>query len=228
MSDLGALVKRCRSAAALLLLFAFLAWASSVVAIAVASSGRVFDAATVERLPTCRAAVVLGCSKVLPNGLCNLYFARRMDAAAALYKSGKVSCVIVSGDNHVRGYDEPSDMKASLVEAGIPADRIVCDYAGFRTLDTVIRANKVFGLDRFIVVSQEDHVRRAVFTAWGFGIDAYGYAANDVTGRHSVRTRLREQLAKIAAVFDVVVRRKPKFLGRPEPLPAEPRTATLP
>jgi len=157
--------------------------------------------------------------RTLPNGLNNLYFSRRIDAAAELYKAGKVDCLIVSGDNHVKGYDEPSDMKESLVKAGVPADRIVCDYAGFRTLDTVVRAKKVFGLDSFIIVSQPDHVRRAVFTARGFGCDAYGYAAKDVNGRYSIKTTIREQLAKIAAVADVVLRRSPKFLGPREPLP---------
>ena len=110
-------------------------------------------------------------------------------------------------------------MKESLAEAGVPAERVVCDYAGFRTLDSVVRAKKVFGLDSFIVVSQKDQVRRAVFTARGFGCNAYGYAAPDVNGRYSIKTTIREQLAKIAAVLDVILRRGPKFLGPREPLP---------
>ena len=130
-----------------------------------------------------------------------------------------MDCLIVSGDNHIKEYDEASDMKASLAEAGVPADRVVCDYAGFRTLDSVVRAKKVFGLDSFIVVSQKDHVRRAVFTARGFGCNAYGYAAPDVNGRYSIKTTIREQLAKIAAVLDVILRRGPKFLGPRELLP---------
>ena len=127
--------------------------------------------------------------------------------------------LIVSGDNHLKEYDEASDMKDSLVEAGVPADLIVCDYAGFRTLDSVVRAKKVFGLNSFIIVSQGDHVRRAVFTARGFGCDAYGYAAQDVRMRHSIKTPIREQFAKVAAVLDVILRRGPKFLGPRERLP---------
>ena len=203
---------------------ALVAWGASAIAVYAVSSGRVFDSASMDAVPRRRAAVVMGCVRTLPNGLNNLYFSRRIDAAAELYKAGKVDCLIVSGDNHVKGYDEPSDMKESLVKAGVPADRIVCDYAGFRTLDTVVRAKKVFGLDSFmldsfIIVSQPDHVRRAVFTARGFGCDAYGYAAEDVNGRYSIKTTIREQLAKIAAVADVVLRRSPKFLGPREPLP---------
>ena len=196
-----------------------LAWCASAIAVYAASSGRVFDSVSIDAVPHRRAAVVMGCVRTLPNGLNNLYFSRRIDAAAELYKAGKVDCLVVSGDNHVKGYDEPSDMKESLVNAGVPAERIVCDYAGFRTLDTVARAKKVFGLNSFIIVSQPDHVRRAVFTARGFGCDAYGYAAKDVNGRYSIKTTIREQLAKIAAVADVIFRRSPKFLGPRETLP---------
>lgn len=183
------------------------------------TSGRVFGRDELAAVPAQRAGVVLGCAKTLSSGLNNLYYSRRIAAAAELFKSGKVKCLIVSGDNHVKGYDEPTDMKDSLVAAGVPADRIVCDYAGFRTLDTVVRAKEVFGLDSFILVSQRDHVRRAVFLARGFGADAYGYAAPDVNGRHSIRTTIREQFAKLGAVLDVVIRRKPKFLGKSEALP---------
>lgn len=196
-----------------------LAWGGSVWAVYGRSAGRVFGPDEIGSVPERRAAVVLGCVKTLPNGLDNLYYSRRIAAAAELYKAGKVRCLIVSGDNHVKDYDEPSDMKDSLVAAGVPAERIVCDYAGFRTLDSVVRAKEVFGLDSFLVVSQRDHVRRAVFLARGFGADAYGYAAPDVNGRHSVKTTIREQFAKFKAVLDVIIRRKPRFLGKKEVLP---------
>ena len=201
------------------ILAAIALWGGSTVAVYWVSAGRVFDKASIDNVPHCRAAVVLGCRKILAHGLLNLYFTRRIAAAAELYKAGKVDCLIVSGDNHIKEYDEASDMKASLVEAGVPADRVVCDYAGFRTLDSVVRAKKVFGLDSFLVVSQGDHVRRAVFTARGFGCDAYGYAAQDVNGYYSIKTPIREQFAKVAAVFDVILRRGPKFLGPREHLP---------
>ena len=194
-------------------------WGVADVAIRMASSGRVYSKATVDAIPSVRAAVVLGCSRTVSGGLGNLYYQRRIRAAAELYAAGKVRAVVVSGDNHVRSYDEPTDMKADLVACGVPVDRIVCDYAGFRTLDSVVRARKVFGLEEFVVVSQPFHVRRAVFIARGFGINAVGYEAEDVSGRHSVKTCLREQLAKIAAVIDVVIRRRPKFLGPQEQVP---------
>lgn len=196
-----------------------LVWGGAVGVVYGSSVGRVFGSDEIEDVPSQRAAVVLGCVKTLPNGRDNLYYSRRIDAAAELYKAGKVGCLIVSGDNHVNGYDEPSDMKDSLVAAGVPSERIVCDYAGFRTLDSVVRAKEVFGLDSFILISQPDHVRRAVFLARGFGADAYGYAAEDVNGRYSIKTTIREQFAKLGAVLDVVICRKPKFLGQKEILP---------
>jgi len=204
------------------------AWGGSALAISWASAGRVFDPSSLDQVPHSRAAVVLGCRKILPGGFTNLFFTRRMAAAAKLYKAGKVDCLIVSGDNHIKEYDEATDMKDSLIAVGVPAERIVCDYAGFRTLDSVVRAKKVFGLDSFLVVSQEDHVRRAVFLARGFGCDAYGYAAQNVNGRYSIRTTIREQFAKVAAVLDVIFRRGPKFLGPREPLPAAPGERPLP
>lgn len=196
-----------------------LVWGIADVGIRIASSGRLYDKTTIEQVPDARAAVVLGCVRILKDGSRNRFYGYRIRAAAELYKAGKVKAIIVSGDNHVKGYDEPSDMKEDLVAAGIPAEKVVCDYAGFRTLDSVVRAKEVFGAERFIVVSQPFHVRRALFLAWGFGCDAYGYAAEDVRGINSVMTLLREQLAKIAALMDVVIRRQPKFLGSKETLP---------
>lgn len=196
-----------------------LVWGIADVGIRIASSGRLYDKTTIEQIPDARAAVVLGCVRILKDGSRNRFYGYRIRAAAELYKAGKVKAIIVSGDNHVKGYDEPSDMKEDLVAAGIPAEKVVCDYAGFRTLDSVVRAKEVFGAERFIVVSQPFHVRRALFLALGFGCDAYGYAAEDVRGINSVMTLLREQLAKIAALMDVVIRRQPKFLGSKEKLP---------
>lgn len=194
-------------------------WAVSAFAILQVSKDVVFDKDRVDNVPTCRAAVVLGCNRITRLGAENLFFTRRISAAVELYKRGKVGCLIVSGDNHRRGYDEPSDMKEALIKAQVPADRIVCDYAGFRTLDSVVRAKEVFGLKSFIVVSQPEHVRRAVFLGRAFGCEAYGFEAQDVNGRYSIKTKIREQFAKIAAVIDAVIRRSPKFLGEKVELP---------
>lgn len=212
-------LKRVRLGVSVLAAVFVVAWFGSAVAIRAVSSGRVFNRATVENLPRGRVAVVLGCCRKVRGGLNNLYFERRIDAAAELFERGRVDTILVSGDNRTKSYDEPSDMKDALVSRGVPEERIVCDYAGLRTLDSVVRAKEVFGLDSFVVISQPAHLRRAIFLARTFGCDAIGYEAEDLNGRYSVKTSVREQFAKIAAVLDAIVRRSPKFLGPHETLP---------
>jgi SanA protein len=179
-----------------------------------AAEGRTFD--DIAAVTAREAALVLGCSERLANGDVNLFFRKRIGAAAELYAARKVNYLIVSGDNHVAGYDEPGDMKRALVARGVPAEAIYCDYAGFRTLDSVVRAKAIFGLDRFTVVSQEFHNQRAIFLAAHRGLDAVGFNAPDVTGRHGLRTRVRELFARIKTVLDVwILRTGPRFYGPP-------------
>jgi len=174
--------------------------------------GRCFTSVT--ELPAAPVGLVLGCSEFLPDGRRNLYFQRRIDAAAELFRSGKVRALLVSGDNHRADYDEPTSMKAALVRAGVPQQFVACDFAGFRTLDSVLRAQRVFGQDRLLVVSQRFHAERAVFIARQHGIEAFGFDAAAVGGAAGLKTRLRETLARVAAVLDVaVLDTRPKFHG---------------
>lgn len=173
-----------------------------------------FVSSQAESLPHVRVGLVLGCSERMSDGRPNLFFVRRMAAAAALYQAGKVDYLLVSGDNSRPGYDEPSDMRRALVVAGVPAQHIVLDYAGFRTLDSVLRAKEVFGLTRFTVVSQRFHDVRAVYLAREHGIEAYGFAAADVGGAEGVRVRLRELFSRAFAILDVsVLGSRPRFSG---------------
>ncbi len=170
--------------------------------------------ADVGMLPHRQVGLVLGCSPRLRSGLPNEYFENRMEAAATLFRAGKVDHLLVSGDNHVVTYDEPTAMKDALVGLGVPADRIVLDYAGFSTLDSVVRAKRVFGLSSFCVVSQKDHAMRAIYIAQSNGIDAVAFAARDVSTLSGLRTRMRESLARVRALLDVhILRRSPRFLG---------------
>lgn len=184
------------------------------------AEGRCFDA--VEGVPEAPVAVVLGTSERLADGRANLFFLPRMEAAAALFKAGRVKALIVSGDNGTQGYDEPTDMKRVLMQMGVPAEKVVCDYAGFRTLDSVVRAKEVFGQQRVIFVSQRFHNARAIYLARAFGIEAYGLDAKDVPLALSVKTFLREKLACVKAVLDVkVLGTKPRFLGEKVMVPLE-------
>jgi SanA protein len=167
-------------------------------------------------LPHQRVGLVLGCSPVLKSGAPNWYFENRIAAAAALYQAGKLDYLLVSGDNHIATYDEPTAMKQALVHLGVPEDRIVLDYAGFSTLDSIVRAKKVFGLSEVCIITQRDHALRAIYIAQANGIRAVGFPAKDVSTMRGLRTRVRESLARVRTLFDVhLLGREPHFLGPP-------------
>ena len=177
-----------------------------------ASQGRIFD--RVEDVPARKVALVPGCSRFVRGGAPNHFFANRIAAAAALFRAGKAQYFLLSGDNHVAGYDEAGDMADALVLAGVPRERIVCDYAGFSTLDSIVRAKEVFGEERILVVSQAFHNRRALLIARMRGVDAVAYNAAQPELRFSLRTALREQLALVRTLADLtILRREPHFLG---------------
>ena len=169
-----------------------------------------------ENVPPRRIALVLGTSKYF-QGRINLFYQHRLRAAADLYLSGKVDGLLLSGDNSTHSYNEPETMKNDLVGLGVPAEYITSDYAGFRTLDSVVRAKEVFDLDDFIVVSQEFHCQRALYLANNSGLSPAAYCARDVGGVFGLRVRLREALARFKAFLDVnVIHKEPKFLGKKE------------
>jgi SanA protein len=168
----------------------------------------------ITQLPQRRVALVLGCSPGLSSGGPNPFFVRRVEAAARVFHANKAEYILVSGDNHHRFYDEPTAMKNALLRLAVPEERIVLDYAGFSTLDSVVRAQKVFGLSELCIVTQGDHALRALYVARHFGIDAVAYPAADVSYSDGWRTRLRESLARVRTVLDLTVwHRAPRFLG---------------
>lgn len=167
----------------------------------------------VSKVPAMDVAVVLGCSPKIGRQV-NLFYQYRINAALALYRADKVKAFIVSGDNGTHQYDEPTAMKESLIAGGVPEQDIYCDYAGFRTLDSVVRAEAVFGQKKFILVSQRFHNERAVFLARHHGLEAIGFNAADVPRNSGLMTHLREYLARVNAVLDVtLLQTRPKFYG---------------
>jgi SanA protein len=180
--------------------------------------GRVFH--SVDAIPAREVGLVLGTSKETRHGRPNLHFNQRIAAAAALYHAGKVSHLLVSGDNHVATYDEPTDMRGALMAAGVPASAITCDYAGFRTLDSVVRAKDVFGLSQCTIISEDFHCPRALWIAQQHGLDAIAFAAPDVSLKSwSLRAGIREQFARAWCAVDLyVLHRQPHFPGPREPI----------
>ena len=163
-------------------------------------------------IPAKDDAVVLGTSRWLTNGYENNYFTYRINAAANLYLNGKVNKILVSGDNGTASYNEPFEMFDALVDKGVNPNDIVLDYAGFRTFDSMVRANKVFGLNNFIVVSQDWHCERAIYIGQSQNISMIGFAAKDPN--ISTKAQLREYPARVSAFIDCyVVKNQPKYLG---------------
>ncbi|MDB6116593.1 MAG: protein SanA [Verrucomicrobiaceae bacterium] len=177
-----------------------------------AANGRLYDSSAA--VPDQRVALLLGCVKTLGNNLPNRFFAYRIKATTDLFKAGKIKAVLVSGDNSHDGYDEPTDMKEALIAAGVPESKITCDYAGFRTLDSVVRARKVFGQTQVIIISQRFHNERALYLAKCYGLDAIAFNAQSVELEGAPKTYIREVFARVKAVMDVhVLHTQPKFLG---------------
>lgn len=167
----------------------------------------------INKIPKNRVGVVLGTSKRLVNGSINLYFKYRIDATVELFNNHKIDFILVSGDNALKSYNEPRDFKKELIKRGVPESKIHLDYAGFRTLDSVIRASKVFGQNSFTVISQEFHNKRAVYIGYLNNIKVIGYNAKDVNKKYGFKVYLREYLARTKVFVDVLFNIQPKFLG---------------
>lgn len=163
----------------------------------------------VARVPPVDVALVLGTAPIGPEGGPNRYFVYRLDAAAALWKAGKVKYLIVSGSG-----EEPTAMRAGLIERGVPAEAIYRDPAGYRTWDSVLRARDLYGRKRIVIVSQRFHLDRALFIARREGIEAWGLEARDVDTPYSVFTELRRYPSALRAYYDVWTDAKARESGR--------------
>lgn len=177
--------------------------------------------ADIALLPAADVALVLGAAPIGPEGGPNRYLAYRLDAAAALWKSGKARYLIASG-NREGDYDEPTYMRAQLIERGVSASVIYCDFAGVRTRESVVRAQSIYGQTRFIIVSQRFHVARALFLARREGLDAWGFEARDVDRPYSILTGLRRYPSALRAFYDVWTETPPRQGGKPVAIGVDP------
>lgn len=161
-----------------------------------------------------RVGLVPGCNKYIADGVINIYYTQRINAASRLYKAGKIDYILVSGDNAHASYDEPREMKKSLIEAGVPKENIYSDYAGFRTLDTIVRAKEVFKLDKVTFISQNFQNQRGVFIGKYKDIDIIAYDADNTGIKRDLKTEFREIFAKMKMLIDLyILAKEPKFLG---------------
>lgn len=138
----------------------------------------------------------------------NYFFIYRIDAAEQLYKAGKIEKILISGDeNSLDGINEPECMRDSLVARGVPASAIILDGKGYRTICSVVNANKVFGLKSFTIISQKFHNERAFYQAEHLGLDAeniQAYNAKDPKSRRAYLTLIREYFARVKMFIDLI------------------------
>jgi len=167
----------------------------------------------VNNIPQNEVGLLLGTSKYLPYGGENLFYKYRIEAAVELYKNNKINYIIVSGDNSTKEYNEPVNMMDDLIKEGVKKEDIFLDFAGFRTLDSVVRSKEVFDEDKITIISQEFHNERAIFIAMSRNIEAIGYNAKDVSFKYGFKTYIREYLARVKMVIDILINKQPKYLG---------------
>ncbi len=190
-----------------------------VANLAVDRHARTLTYQAVADVPHRHVGLLLGTSPRVRSGRPNPYFVNRIATASALYHAGKVDFLLVSGDNRTIYYNEPIAMRDSLMARGVPADRIVLDYAGFRTLDSVVRAHKVFGCDSLTIITNAGHAPRALYTAGAHGINAVAMVAPDSADfLTQMRFTVREWLACDKMMIDLFTGKQPHFLGEPLPI----------
>ncbi len=180
------------------------------------AEGKIYT--SVKKVPHRGVALLLGTAKYVSRGKINYFYKYRIDAAIALFRAKKIDAILVSGDNATRYYNEPLRMRRDLIKRGIPKSKIYLDFAGFRTLDSIQRATKVFGLKKYTIISQKFHLERALFLARNLGVDAIGFAAKDFKGtKAAMRMLFREYAARVKAFLDIyILHTSPKFIGKYE------------
>ena len=176
-----------------------------------AAKNKTFDDAT--RIPFNKVGILLGTSKMLPGGHHNLYYANWIKATVELLQNRKIKYLVISGDNSLKSYNEPEDMRADLMKEGFDSSLIYLDYAGFRTYDSMIRLKEIFGQGQATVISQKFHNERAIYTGKRLGMSVIGFNADDVSYATGFKTQVRERLARVKVFLDFLFAKKPKFLG---------------
>jgi SanA protein len=208
-------MRKLLTSSILLTLFLILPWAI----ISWTTRGDIYR--SVDTVPYEKVWLLLGTTPSV-NGMNNIFFTTRIEAAKALYEKGKISHILVSGDNSRASYNEPESMRKALIKAWVKYEDITLDYAGFDTLDSVVRASRVFGqTGGYTIISQPFHVERALFLAHAKGIDAIGFGAANVSLERGLRTYIREIGARWKAVIDILLATEPKILGDSEKLTGE-------
>lgn len=170
----------------------------------------------VSKIPYNRVGLLLGtCKTAKDRKRINPFWQHRLDAAYELWKAKKIDRILISGDNGWYGYNEPQDFLDAFLAKGVPDSCLICDFAGFRTHDSVIRCAEIFGQKKVTIISQEFHNDRALFIAQKYGLEAVAYNAKDVGFRNGLYNSVREKLARVKLFLDLyVLNTEPHFMGK--------------
>jgi len=166
------------------------------------------------QIPHNNVGLLLGTSKRLKTGQLSPFFTNRIKATVDLFNAGKIDFIVASGDDRKKNDNEPLDMKNALINLGIPGNKIFLDYGGFRTYESVLRLNKIFGQKTFTIISQDFHNRRAIYISQHMDLHAIGFNAEDVDSFIGFKTKLREKFARVKVFIDFMIKKEPKFLGQ--------------
>jgi SanA protein len=164
----------------------------------------------VEDASVATVAIIPGAA-IFENGALSSIFLDRVDTALTLYNSGKVSKILVSGDNGTEDHNEVNPVRLYLMSKGVPDEDIFLDHAGFDTYSTMYRARDIFEVRSALISTQSFHLPRSIFIARRLGIDAYGVNAD--VGHFLFRNKVREMVANEKAILNLIFKRKPKFTG---------------
>jgi SanA protein len=181
------------------------------------TESRIFS--EINELPDHRIGLVLGTSHRSVGGGPNPFFQNRIETASDLYRLGKIDHFILSGDNSTMFYNEPLEMRKALISKGVPPSAITLDYAGLRTLDSVVRSKEIFGQDKLTIITQSFHSYRAIFISNYYNIDAVAMVAEEPGLERTFKVRIREYLARTKAVLDLYIfKTAPRHLGEKQDL----------
>lgn len=181
------------------------------------AQNKVFE--SVMNIPQRQTGLLLGTSKYLKKGRSNLFYKYRIQATVALFNAKKIKYVIISGDHSEKYYNEPADMRKDLIALGVPDSVIFLDYAGLRTLDSVVRCKEIFGQTNITIISQQFHNERALYIADECQIDAVAFNAQSPSMKFGVKTYIREYFARVNLFTDLLIGKRPKYLGKKIKMP---------
>lgn len=207
----------------------YIVWAVAAIVVLAACAGLIsvgvrlamypFTFTSAESVPQTQAGLVLGASVV--RGKPSPILRERAEAAIELYRAGKISAILVTGDNGALSHDEVTPVRKYLLDAGIPAGSIFLDHAGFDTYSSMYRARDVFEVQSLTILTQDFHLPRALYIARHLGLEAYGYTAE---GGRRWSDNLREIPASLKAIGDLLLARTPKYLGETIPITGDGST----